>query len=97
MGKLLAFLLLLLVSIPVALLRGVVLADMIDWFTPYTVTIVQAVGLSFIVAMFTISLKRENYAKDEGDNVANMVGHLISSVLTTLVLWLFAYIWSLFL
>lgn len=92
LDKFLAFVVAVLLTIPIALLRGVVLADMIDWFTPYRVSVVQAVGLSLIVAVFTISLSREKCR-----SLADLFGRILSNMLTLLLLWLFAYLWSLFL
>lgn len=97
MGKFIAFILILLISIPISLLRGVVLVDLLEWFTPIRIGVVQAIGISIIFGMFTFGLKRETYDKDEGDNLANAIGLLISGLLYTLAAWLFGYVWSLFL
>lgn len=92
-----AFLILMLVAIPLTLLRGLVLSDLIGWFTPFHVGVVQAIGISIIATLFTFHLKKKNYAREEGDNTANAAGLLISGLLTTLICWFFGYIWSLFL
>ena len=97
MASVIAFLLLMLVSIPVALLRGVVMVDLVHWYTPFHIGVVQAVGISILVSLFLVGVKRETYNRKEGDNLANAVGALVSSVMFTLLAWLFGYCWSFFL
>jgi len=98
MNKILGFILLMLLTIPVALLRGVVVSDIVGWFTPFHVGVVQAVGLAIIVGLFTHGLAtKEDKAKDGEEWYAPALRSLVGSVLFSLFAWGLAYLWSLFL
>ena len=101
MPKFLLFLLALLLSIPVALLRGVVLQDLVDWFTPWHIGVVQGIGLTYIVGMFTYWVARtplkNNATGEEFTGIARLFQVLIHSVLYSLIAWLFGWLWSFFL
>lgn len=97
MGKLLGFLLVLLLGIPVALLRGTVLQDFFDWFTPWHIGVVQAVGLTYIVALFTSNLVKPREKKPTDEWWTAGAEALTTSVVVCLFLWLFGWLWHFFL
>ena len=98
MNKILGFILLMLLGIPVALLRGVVLSDLVDWFTPFHIGVVQAVGLFYIFTLATYGIARKQDKPKEGEEwYTPLLQNLIGSVFFSLFVWGFAYVWSLFL
>jgi hypothetical protein len=97
MGKFLGFILLLLITIPVSLLRGVVASDVIAWFTPFHVTVVQAIGLSILVGLFTSGLAHKEDKTKNGEWYTPAFESLINSVFFSLFAWGTAWAWHLWL
>lgn len=97
MGKLLGLLLVLIVGIPIALLRGVVIQDFFDWFTPWHVGVVQAVGLTYLVSIFTIHLVKGREEKPTDEWWTSGAEALAKSLVVSLFLWLFGWLWHFFL
>jgi len=97
MLKFLGLLLIILIGIPVALLRGVVLVDLVDWFTPYTISVVQAVGFSFIVMLFIGHLPTRFDKKPGQEWWEPPVTTLTGSIVLSLLAWLFGWLWHFFL
>lgn len=92
-----AFLIFLLAGIPLALLRGVVLRDMVWWYTPYHLGIIQAVGMSFIVTFFLVGVARHDPRKPDETMGHHVTRVILNSLGTSLMWWGFAYVWHLFL
>lgn len=97
MLKFLGLLLIILIGIPVALLRGVVLVDLVDWFTPFQISVVQAVGFSFIVTLFIGHLPSRFDKKPGQKWWEPSVTLLASSIIISLFAWLFGWLWHFFL
>jgi hypothetical protein len=92
-----AFLILVLLGIPLALLRGLVLSDLVTWFTPFHLGIVQAIGLTIIVTLFVSHLKT-SVERQPGQSFAEYsFGVLLGQLLLILFAWGLGYIWHLFL
>jgi len=97
MIKLFSTLLMLVVGIPVALLRGFVLSTIVWWFLAIHLGVVQSVGIVMIVSMFTFRQKTDYTPADPDPWYRRSVYNMTMSVIHSLVIWGTAYVWHLFL
>lgn len=92
MNKFLFVLFLIAIGIPIALLRGVVIQDLVDWYTPWRVGVIQSIGLSFIVALFTFRMS--DRIKPAGEEWwEHPINQLFTSILLILFAWFFGWAW----
>ena len=97
--SILAFILLLIFIVPMALLFGVILRDLWAWFiTPVfggpAISALQAVGIGIVATFFRHGLKR---AEPDTDNALDKaVAEIIASVIFGLVVWAYGALWHTF-
>jgi hypothetical protein len=88
MAKIIGFLALLALDIPVLILRGFVLSQLWLWFlVPLGVPVVgiaQAIGISLLVSMLTVSSHKSS---DDDDFWTGAIGNLLKSLLMSLLAW----------
>lgn len=102
MKHVIAFVVLVALSIPVSLLGGVVLADYWRWFVEPvfavpSLTYMQAVGLSLVAGFFKIGLKTGFGKESDGvDGMAEAFGNLAAILVMYLMTWGIGAVWHLF-
>jgi hypothetical protein len=96
MNKFLFVIALILIGIPLGLLRGVVIQDLVDWYTPWHVGVVQAIGLGMIVSLFTFRMSER--VKPAGEEWwEHPINQFVTSLLLILFAWFFGWLWHFFL
>lgn len=98
MNKLLLALVAILIGIPTALLRGMVIVDYARWFLHITISPIQAIGISLLFAFFIIHIAARVEVDPEIKAMkgGSKVGYnFLFSILTSLTFWLFGYLWHL--
>lgn len=101
MSKLIGFLVLIAVSIPVTLLSGLVLSDLWDWFilpvfTVPPITFMQAVGLSLVVAFFKLGLATTPVSGEAERPIATGFAKLFGYLIVLLFIWGMGWTWAQF-
>lgn len=101
LGNIFAFVLIMAASFASAMLGGVVLSDLWEWFVvplgPPPITTVHAIGLLWVFFIFSMRLKRESRDKKPGDEWwAESIFSLAYSVFGYLTCWAFGAIWHQF-
>lgn len=89
------------ISIPLAMLGGVVLSDLWRWFiVPIfhlpTFNFMQAVGIAYVAGFFRIGLATSQASEIEGAPISSIFSSMVGTALGYLLLWGFGAIWAQF-
>lgn len=100
MGKFLGFLALVVTSIPVALLKALVISWLWLWFlVPLGVPpvgVVHALGITYVVWAILAGVKTQDFKTEDSKWYTETISQLIFTLLASLVLWGFGYVVHLF-
>jgi len=89
--------------IPIAMLlslfQGYVVSKIGVWFGLFTITPIQGIAVALLITIFTHNLKRSDPPTDrtgDASHAEKAIVFLCHNLLALLVVWAFAYLWSLF-